>query len=284
MRYEELVDYLIYNEHQHIERDNPNGDKEFTLTQSVLSHILYNQESDEVEYPTLYKFNPEFAKQLLYKTKFNTNINTYPLDFIGAFLMLDQLVFVKLHRSDIPFATVNDKPITAYLESQIVSTIKNFQLTPESRGYTHTLPMETGSDYLENASKKMMECVTEDSDGVFSEDIFNLQMAMILNGIAYISSGKPDLRHYKPPTKDQKLTRRERDKIIQENGNDEAILVSWGWKKPSILSATNYESRGHFWFCPYGPGRSLRKWEWRNGCIKRKEDDDINLEQEKNHT
>jgi len=91
--------------------------------------------------------------------------------------------------------------------------------------------------------------------------------------VAYLKSGNPDLREYKPPLKGN-LVRRERDRIVSKFGNEECILVSWGWKKPHLEHKQVWEVEGHFFWAATGERRKKRTLTWRVGHTRERAEHD----------
>jgi len=217
--------------------------------------------------PIPYKFNPGFAKELVRKTKFNPHLfNNMPDKFFAIFDILNHWIFLNIEKRPIKNSEGN---YGSFLLEAVVYDIK----AHFDRWYTipfgGELPFPTNTLLMEGIQN---HCLLEPFQETISEDQGTFDSAMILNGLAYIRSGEPDLRQYKPPTKKNNnlnLSRRERDRMINECGKGEAVLVSWGWKKPSMFSDKEYYSAGHFWWCPYGPRKLLRKWDWREGSLKK---------------
>jgi hypothetical protein len=89
----------------------------------------------------------------------------------------------------------------------------------------------------------------------------------VANAVAYLRSGNPDLREYKAPVNGQH-SKRDRDRLIQEFGSEDCMLVSWDWKKPKIYHTDGWEVEGHFFWAACGKGREKRVLTWRTGHKK----------------
>lgn len=206
----------------------------------------------------LYKFNGDFAKELVTKTTFNPRIyeilqtNRYVFDIFGRW------VFISV-RTGSGNITETNKSAQVYIEAYV--HYKN-----SKKGAWYAIPLGQDFPLEPNIAMEKVEPYAE--CGALPPETREIDIACAFNGLSYVLSGQPDLREYKPPTKEERLTRKERDRIIQQKGNEECIWVSWGWKKPKQFSDKEFYTKGHYWWCPIGKGKLVRDWRWRNGHYK----------------
>jgi hypothetical protein len=216
-----------------------------------------------------YKFNNEFARELA-KVSVNKIMGDSLFDgFCAAFRFLSCYIFVRVIKKEELTPTPSGKMAIGVIAAFVIQDIKSKLNFPES----HYFLIPFGGDFVEDAGVSFESCKT---NLPAEEDTPHLQSAFkwVLNSLAYIHSGKPDLRNYTAPKKEDKQTsRKEKDRIVNEFGNEDAILVSWGWKKPIICHMNNWEVSGHFWWKPYGPERKLRMLDWREGHLRSRQND-----------
>ena len=86
----------------------------------------------------------------------------------------------------------------------------------------------------------------------------------IFNAVVYIKSPSSDLKVLRPvPT----LNKTEKKRIAAEDNSywnsdtHTAVLLNWEFKEPKEFKGR----KGHYWWKPCGPKKSLRVWDWRRG-------------------
>jgi hypothetical protein len=210
---------------------------------------------------TLYKFGHDFASELQ-KTSITGDLSlVIKQEMLGAFRFLDSYIFTAViifdRDSDIRRFTSDGKRA----EGTILAVI----VFDDGRDIYFRIPF--GKELpLEEFDYSNLES--------FSDKERRIAMSRLINGIVYINSGNPDLREYKRPTKEDKLSRKEKDRLVSLYGTEDAILVSWDWKKPRIYREGAWVVDGHGWWKPHGPNRSLRTWDWRTGHIRQRKPTD----------
>jgi len=127
---------------------------------------------------------------------------------------------------------------------------------------------------VSNQDPFMSAALTEIGIKSFHESSGKLnELAMLFwRCAAYILSGEPDIRHYRPEKLPENLPRKERDRWVNEHKNQSVIdaqLVGFDWKKPKIFSVDEVPVRAFWRWQPHGPGRTLRKWIFIRETIRR---------------
>jgi hypothetical protein len=242
--------------------------RDYYLTGDAKAHAVANillgafGLHDRKGYPKLFKFGEEFSKELE-KVEVDKEIVEHidpNTDFNACFRWQDTYVFVRMVRFSTEELTPSGNKCTGML----------YAFALEKTGNTWWCCSPLGGEFAGLGISGLHETMQKRSNEYTNEKRSQgsrLTLIRAVNGIAYIRSGNPDLREYKPPEKDWG-TRKERDRVVQRDGNEECTLVSWGWKKPRAQHADEWESQGHMWWAPVGPGRAKRELRWRNGSTK----------------
>ena len=87
--------------------------------------------------------------------------------------------------------------------------------------------------------------------------------------LAYINSGKPDLREYKPKPKGKPGSSKYKI-YARRNSMDDAMLVGYNWKKEYNITFKKsvWEVQGHFRWQPCGTKKQDRKLIWIDEYLK----------------
>lgn len=216
--------------------------------------------------PTLYKFGKDFGIELQKADISEILTSQLPRQFQGCFEINDNWFFVCL-RDD------------TYSDPDLFIHAINMRKTNSSEWFDLSTEIGIGHAKIEDMIKWRRETDEEILDKMKDLDAFMVKQKMtpwrdrfdetrfrlLINALVYVTTGSPDLREYKPPERKSSEPRRVRDRIIAEYGNDECVLVSWGWKKPRQSHTSEWEVSGHFWWAPVGQGRSRRELRWREG-------------------
>lgn len=212
-------------------------------------HMYYKIEETGTKpiYPKLYKFGKEFGRELAKADVSDLPLSQLPEKFGGCLEINGHWFFVLL---DLIGFRLN------------ITELGNLICLHFSKD---GLFCEDLTALLHHEFTKIDELIEfqleKENNEAFKEEDFRL----MINALIYVTTGSPDLREYKPPERKSSEPRRVRDRIIAEYGNDECVLVSWGWKKPRQTHTSEWEVQGHFWWAPVGQGRSRRELRWREG-------------------
>lgn len=224
---------------------------------AVILNALGRSEDDDKSPspPTLYRFSREFAEELSKVDLPTIPLSQLPKLFEGCFEFLDNWIWLTLNRTQrvrTSKGEIGDGVLAAFILSK--------------SGETAYFGTPIGGEF--STVDSILTIMGEYPKTLLSREEDKDKLQWAINALVYVATGSPDLREYQPPTKESHPSRKERDRIIQESGNDPCILVSWGWKKPRRLIASQWEVSGHFWWAPVGEGRLLRELRWREGHTK----------------
>jgi hypothetical protein len=206
--------------------------------------------------PTLYKFGEEFAKELIKADVKDIPVSQLPEDWCGCCKVLGAYYFIFFNKTATHMTT--DGRVGAAglcMFTALPSEDRyDFFVTPLGCDFGTTV-----GEALDAMKKRLTNACHNRYDELFSVGV---------SALVYVSTGTPDLREYKPPTKETHALRRERDRVVQECGAEPCVLVSWGWKKPRTFAMGSWEVQGHFWWAPVGVGRQKRELRWREGHVR----------------
>lgn len=203
--------------------------------------------------PTLYKFGEEFSRELVKADISSIPVSQLPDEWYGCCKVLGSYYFIFFNKTAIHMSS-DGRRAEAGLAMFVAVPEEDrhdFFITPLGGEFGTTV-----GEALCEMKKKFVDVRHNKYDDMFKVGVSSL---------VYVTTGTPDLREYRPPTKETHPFRRDRDRVIQGFGNEPCVLVSWGWKKPRTFAMGEWEVQGHFWWAPVGEGRKERELRWRKG-------------------
>lgn len=104
----------------------------------------------------------------------------------------------------------------------------------------------------------------------YNSDGFMPYIAVMLNILAYLKSGNPDLREFRNDIKYKSLGSKTPVRADKNLAQDPITLIGYGWAKDPIWKKTHWVSKPYWAERRYGPGRSLSKVVLCQGSIKQR--------------
>lgn len=203
------------------------------------------------EAPHLYKFGEEFAKELVKADISEIPISQLPKKWHGCCKLINVYYFIFFDRGE-HFTSDGRRGEAGFAVFTALPDEERYDyfVTPLGGDFGTTV-----GDALRVMKEKLVEVKHNEYDVLFKRAVASF---------VYVSTGSPDLREYKPPTRESHPLRKDRDRQIQQFGNESCTLVSWGWLKPRATHTV----QGHFWWAPVGEKKKERELRWRNGHVR----------------
>lgn len=114
-------------------------------------------------------------------------------------------------------------------------------------------------DFLKTSMFTHSDVTRDIKDEVSYVDGFNPACAVMINLLAYLNSGDPDLRQYRNPIKYRSPTSTKPVRKDQELTQKDLTLLGFNWKKSALYTKESWYVPPYWANRRYGPGRELEK-------------------------
>jgi len=101
------------------------------------------------------------------------------------------------------------------------------------------------------------------------EDGYRPNKAILINLLAYIQSGDPDLRSFKNTLRYRGHSTTKVVNADQHLSQEEVVLVGYGYKKERLKTDESWSSMPHFGWRWHGPGKKQIKLTYIKGSVKK---------------